>query len=349
MGWIVAQFRTRPRWGWTLAGVLLIVLAVHGWLLRHTWEGNWALPEPDDTSVVQGHIVMQRLALAVQPIPTPASSTQPKPSPNTDVTSAQTSPANPSSMALSPPTEAPAVAPPPETRPSAAPPAAPVPNTPPASPLQTQHLQAVSTLWRYQVTAESKGRNFFANATLQWKLEQDRYSAHAVVSALLLGQRTQTSVGRIGPQGLMPERFTDVSRRTREVTLDWAQRTVQREGQTVATALPDGTQDRLSAIVQLTLQVMNAPTQPTVGQEWAMPVMGLSALENWTFVYLGQALQDLPAGQFITWHLQRKPKADDPRGVVVDLWLAPAQYFVPVRIRYTEGNGDYVDQQLSSL
>lgn len=348
MGWIAAQFRTRQRWGWSLAGVLVSVLVVHLWLLRQTWDGGLALPEADDTSVVQGHIVMQRLAQAVQPAPTTAAASASIPKPNsTVVAAAQTGPVS----IDAPPTEQkPATESAPDTPAANQPPAESVlPNTPAAPILQTQHLQAVSTLWRYQVTAESKGRNFFANATLQWKLEQDRYSAHAVVSALLLGQRTQTSVGRLGAQGLMPERFTDVSRRTREVLLDWTQRTAQRDGQTVASDLPDGTQDRLSAIVQLTVQLMNAPTQPTVGQEWAMPVMGFSELEHWTFVYLGQAMQELPAGQFITWHLQRKPAPDDKRGVTVDLWLAPAQYFVPVRIRYTEANGDFVDQKLSAL
>ena len=343
MGWLVAQFRTRQRWGWTLAGVLLCVVALHIVLLRQTWHSGWALPEPEDPSVVQGHIVMQRLAQAVQAAPAPRPT--PIPAPTAPATSAIATHAAPSETDT--PEAQPLAEPPPAAPMAPEPP--PKPPEPPVQPLQTQHLQAVSTFWRYQVTAESKGRQFFAQATLAWKLEQDQYSAHAVVSALFLGQRSQTSVGRITPQGLAPERFSDVSRRTREVTLDWTQRIAQRDGQTIAKQLPDGTQDRLSAIVQLTVQLMNAPIQPVLGQQWTMPVMGLSELESWTFVYQGQAMQNLPAGQFITWHLQRQPRADDARGVTVDLWLAPAEYFVPVRIRYTEANGDFVDQQLSAL
>ena len=342
MGWLMPQFRTSRRWGFTLAAVLLCVLAVHVWLLRQTWHSGLGLPEPNDSSVVQGHIVMQRLAQAVgTPPPSPPPPSKPAATAH-NVAASITPPPEPTTPAAPEPiAEA-------QTPNEPSPELAPAPEPKPVK-VRTEHLQAVSTFWRYQVTAESKGRIFFAQSTLQWKLEQDQYSAHAVVSALLLGQRSQTSVGRITSQGLAPERFTDTSRRTREITLDWTQRVAQRDGQTIATPLPDGTQDRLSAIVQLTVQLMNAPTQPVLGQEWTLPVVGFSELESWTFVYLGQAMQDLPAGQFITWHLQRKPRSDDKRGVVVDLWLAPAHYFVPVRIRYTEANGDFVDQQLSAL
>jgi hypothetical protein len=339
MGWLYTKFRTSRRWSFSLLAVLLCVLAVHVWLLRQTWPSGLGLPEPDASSLVQGHIVMQRLAQAVNTPPSPPpQATPPK--------VAQESPAGI--------TPTPEPDPPPETEPlteaqepiELANEEAPEPEPKIVS---TAHLEAVSTFWRYRVTAESKGRNFFANATLQWTLDQNRYSAHAVVSALLLGQRSQTSEGSITPQGLSPERFIDASRRTREIAFDWEQRLAQREGQVIATSLPDGAQDRLSAIVQLTVQLMNTPVQPTLQQEWSIPVVGFSGQEEWTFVYLGQSLQDLPAGKFVAWHLQRKPKPDDQRGTTVDLWLAPAQYFVPVRIRYTESNGDFVDQELLAL
>jgi hypothetical protein len=346
MGWLYTKFRTSRRWSFSLLAVLLCVLAVHVWLLQQTWHSGPGLPEPDESSVVQGHIVMQRLAQAVNtPPPAPA-----QPPQATPPESFQESPTS-----ITAPTE-PDDLPKPESDPlaeeqepieliteEAAKP------QPEPQLVNTEHLDAVSTFWRYRVTAESKGRHFFANATLQWKLDQNRYSAHAVVSALLLGQRSQTSEGSITPQGLSPERFIDTSRRTREITFDWQQRLAKREEQVIATSLPDGAQDRLSAIVQLTVQLMNSPVQPSLQQEWTIPVVGFSGLENWTFVYLGQSLQDLPAGKFVTWHLQRKPKPDDHRGTTIDLWLAPAQYFVPVRIRYTESNGDFVDQELLDL
>lgn len=341
MGWLDTKFRTSRRWGFSLLAVLLCVLVVHIWLLRQTWHSGLGLPEPSETSVVQGHIVMQRLAQAVTTPPPPQTTT---PEPLEDSPTSITAPPAPDTRTEPEPDGLTEAQEPSEWIKEEAAEPEPEPKL-----VNTEHLEAVSTFWRYRVTAESKGRNFFANATLQWKLDQNHYSAHAVISALLLGQRSQTSEGTITPQGLSPERFVDASRRTREITFDWQQRVAQQEEQVIATSLPDGVQDRLSAIVQLTVQLMNTPVQPSLHQEWAIPVVGFSGQEEWTFVYLGQALQELPAGKFVTWHLQRKPKPDDRRGTTVDLWLAPAQYFVPVRIRYTESNGDFVDQQLLAL
>jgi hypothetical protein len=348
MGWLYAKSHTSRRWSFSLLAVLLCVFAIHIWLLQQTWHSDLGLPEPTESNVVQGQIVMQRLARAVN---TPPPAPTPTPTPPPQATPPESIEESPASITA-----------PPEPDNLSEPDSEPLSETqelieltteeadePEPQLVNTEHLEAVSTFWRYRVTAESKGRNFFANATLQWKLDQNHYSAQAVVSALLLGQRSQTSEGSITPHGLSPERFIDASRRTREITFDWDQRVAQREEQVIATSLPDGTQDRLSAIVQLTVQIMNSPVQPSLQQEWTIPVVGFSGQEEWTFVYLGQALQDLPAGKFITWHLQRKPRPDDRRGTTIDLWLAPAQYFVPVRIRYTESNGDFVDQELIAL
>lgn len=349
MGFLLSQSRTSRRWVLTMAAVLLCVILIHTWILRQTWEQDFEVATPETSTLVNGTILMQRLSQAVTETPPPPSaSNAPKPARPSlpdetlnPITLEETL-TDPSNEEINTALDAQSV----EPQLGIDPPAS-SPQTEPV--VKTDHLQDVSSLWRYQVTAESKGRNFFANATLQWKLDQDTYNAHAVVSALLLGQRSQTSEGTMTSLGLTPSQFTDISRRNRRIQFDWQKRQAFHKDAVIANGMPDGTQDRLSVIVQLTVQLMNAPVQPKLYQEWEMPVMGFSGLESWTFVYLGQALQDLPAGKFITWHLQRKPQPDDKRGVTVDLWLAPAQYFVPVRIRYTEPNGDFVDQKLVEL
>lgn len=48
------------------------------------------------------------------------------------------------------------------------------------------------------------------------------------------------------------------------------------------------------------------------------------------------------------WHVARAPK----RGSYdqkLDIWLAPQQNWYPVRLRYTEANGDYLDMSLTRL
>ncbi|RYF32279.1 MAG: DUF3108 domain-containing protein, partial [Comamonadaceae bacterium] len=54
-----------------------------------------------------------------------------------------------------------------------------------------------------------------------------------------------------------------------------------------------------------------------------------------------------PAGKVDAVRLERAPRKEfDTR---VEVWYAPALGYLPVRIRITQQNGDYVDQKLDSL
>ena len=65
-----------------------------------------------------------------------------------------------------------------------------------------------STVLPYTVRGEIRGIPYRASARLAWQRDGDRYEATLEVRALLMGSRTQTSVGRITPQGL-DQRFTE--------------------------------------------------------------------------------------------------------------------------------------------
>jgi hypothetical protein len=55
---------------------------------------------------------------------------------------------------------------------------------------------------------------------------------------------------------------------------------------------------------------------------------------------------ELPAGKLSALHLVREPMHTyDNR---VEVWLAPALGHLPVRILWTQANGDVVDQRLAS-
>jgi len=51
----------------------------------------------------------------------------------------------------------------------------------------------------------------------------------------------------------------------------------------------------------------------------------------------------LPGGELRALKLSRAPtRADEPRA---EIWLAPALGWLPVRIRLSQENGDFIDQQ----
>ena len=55
----------------------------------------------------------------------------------------------------------------------------------------------------------------------------------------------------------------------------------------------------------------------------------------------------MPSGGIDTLKLTRKPRK--PFDQQVELWLAPGMGYLPVRLKITNANGDYIDQQLRGV
>lgn len=226
--------------------------------------------------------------------------------------------------------------------------AATAPSTPPEpkdiAPSPSAWQPPVSGTWTYDVTGQSKGLNYRASATMTWAQDGARYDARLELRALFVGSRVQHSQGRLGPDGLVPERFVDKARKERVLQFDWPQ--AQLLSQAAPAPLPQGTQDRLSLFLQLGRTLALLPEAPTAGRLWTLPVATTGEVEPWTFAFAGAERLELPAGPHDTWKLERQRRqAGDQR---VELWFAPALHHLPVRIRLVQDNGDEVDQRLSS-
>lgn len=205
----------------------------------------------------------------------------------------------------------------------------------------------------YEVQAQMRGIPLTAQATMDWAHDGARYRASSEIQLALLGKRRQTSTGRITPVGLLPERFTDESRRTRSVDFnnDQGQVTYTASGGGSHTApLPAGVQDRLSLFLQLAGWLAAALAdggqhRPAPGSLWTLPVAGRSDSEPWTFEWLAPQKLTVPAGSAEAWPLRRQPRnAGDE---TLALWLVPAWGFVPARIEVREPEGDVVNQVLT--
>ena len=64
------------------------------------------------------------------------------------------------------------------------------------------------------------------------------------------------------------------------------------------------------------------------------------------FVVDGSETLNLPIGEQTTLKLTRLP--NKPYDLTVEVWLAPTLGYLPSRIRLTQSNGDFIDQQLRS-
>lgn len=199
----------------------------------------------------------------------------------------------------------------------------------------------------YSVEGQSKGLNYSASGSLDWRNDGQVYSARMEISVFLLGSRVQTSQGAVVASGLEPERFSDKSRSERAAHFDRKDQRIRFSNNAPDAELLPGAQDRLSVFMQLAGLLNARPEAYPVGKIMALPVAGVSGSEVWRFQMQGLASLDLPAGSLIARHLVREPlEARDTR---VEIWLAPSLGHLPVRIRLTQDSGDVVDQRLRSL
>ena len=105
------------------------------------------------------------------------------------------------------------------------------------------------------MTGEAKKLQYHASGTLQWTNQGNQsYQVAYTISAFLVGKRTQTSQGTLGPNGLRPDRFADQWRgekaasftRTPEADPKAAQGTIQFSAGNPEAPLLPGAQDQVS-------------------------------------------------------------------------------------------------------
>jgi hypothetical protein len=199
----------------------------------------------------------------------------------------------------------------------------------------------------YDVVGNVRGIGYSAQATLDWTLEAGRYDARMAVRLPLMGSRVQTSAGRVGPTGLLPERFADKARSERAAHFDHTEQRIRFSANTPDAELMPGAQDRLSVFLQLAARLNAAPERVQAGQVIELQVAGTTDAEPWRFRVGEEETLNLPAGAQRTRQLVRE--ARQPRDSQVELWLATGLQHLPVRIRIVQHNGDQLDQQLSRL
>lgn len=199
----------------------------------------------------------------------------------------------------------------------------------------------------YAVKAEVKHLNYQANGEMSWTHDGSQYEAQASIKMFLIGGRSQSSRGRITAAGLAPTRFGDKVRNEQAAHFDAEQGKVTFSANTPDAVLLPGMQDRLSVFMQLASLVAADPSQFGPGTRITVPTVGPRDAETWVFVVDGPEELSLAQGPLPTLKITRSPRTEfDTR---VELWLAPGIHYLPARIRITQSQGDFVDQQLTGV
>ena len=214
------------------------------------------------------------------------------------------------------------------------------------TPITAMALPASAQL-DYKMTGSAKGLTYHANGELAWQNSGSSYNARMTVKALFIGSRTMRSTGQISDTGLAPNRFSDKSRTEVAAHFEPDKGQISFSANTPAVPWAQGSQDRVSVFLQLGGMLAGNPAAFPVGSSISMLTVGPRDADNWTFVVESEDQLSLPFGDLATVKLSRKPRREYDQKV--EIWYAPALGYLPVRNKITQSNGDFVDQQLSSL
>lgn len=194
----------------------------------------------------------------------------------------------------------------------------------------------------YDVQGRS-GFSYSASAEILWRRDGATYQAALRVSKLGIPLSVWTSKGSLGAQGVAPLRFGEKKGRNSEIAAHF-----QREKGIVSfsrnapdVVLQAAAQDHLSTFFQLSSMVAGEPTRFKPGSAIAFQSVNAYGAQDWTFKV--GALESLglpaPAANGIRFTREHSAEYDTQ----VEVWLAPTMGYLPVRIRLSQTNGDFLE------
>ena len=209
------------------------------------------------------------------------------------------------------------------------------------------HLDVPSpATWQYEVTAQVHRVLVQGRSRLSWEHDGTSYQATFELDVPGLPARRQSSLGQVASGGLEPLRFGEQVRGEQAAHFERETGRVSFSNNRPAVPLLAGAQDRLSVLLQLGAVLAADPRRAEPGTVIGIQTATTREADGWSFMVERAETLQLPAGEMTTVKLVRAPRGEyDQR---MELWLAPGKAYVPVRLRLTQPNGDWVDHQWST-
>lgn len=203
----------------------------------------------------------------------------------------------------------------------------------------------------YAISAKQNGFSLNGHAVLQCNFADNQYSIATETRAMLVGKILETkSVGSIDAFGLAPATFFEKHLRkdATTTTFNRTDNTIRFTHSTQSYPIKGGEQDRSSATWQLVAIARSAAEKFKPGSEWVFFTAGQHDAEPWAFKVLESEKVSTPLGEMNAVHIVKAPPPD-AKGQQLDIWLAPALEWYPVRLRFINPDGSSIDQTLESI
>ena len=210
---------------------------------------------------------------------------------------------------------------------------------------------APNVVLHYSIKAKQRGIPLGGESTWQWQAQQQQYRINNEVRANLFGKIQESkSEGQIDDYGLAPLQFTEKRFRKEPSTTQFNAQSKQISFSEASLTYPilGGEQDRSSVIWQLIATIRASPKQMIPGGQWVFFVAGRRDAETWVFKVVQQENILTPMGKLNSWHLIKLPPVDS-KDQQLDIWLSPNLDWYPIRLRFSDADGDFVDQTLEKI
>ncbi|HZR02783.1 MAG TPA: DUF3108 domain-containing protein [Burkholderiales bacterium] len=199
---------------------------------------------------------------------------------------------------------------------------------------------------KYRVSLGSmkigEGRDVFESDGRTYKIVSESNTA-GLVAIYRLSIRRE-SQGEVVAAGLRPQLYEEQrnGKLKRRVNFDWnkKQATLFNGEDTHTVPLPDNTWDTTSFGYNFAFA---RPTRPDL----AVNLTDGRRINDYHYAILGHETIDTELGKMNTMHVKKIQAPGDKRAF--EVWLALDQYYLPVRIRYTEKDGTDFDSVVTEI
>ncbi|MDB5796535.1 MAG: putative PROLIN-rich signal peptide protein [Paucimonas sp.] len=203
---------------------------------------------------------------------------------------------------------------------------------------------------RYTVQAIRAGQPYHGRGKIRFTREADAYAVEGEAKLLFFSVLEFRSNGSLDQHGLAPVLYSEKRFRRSATNTHF-----QRERQLISfsastTTYPrqGGEQDRASIVWQLAAIGRADRQQLATGSELSLFVAGVRDGESWLFRVAGEEQVEVDGKPVQAVHIVRLPRPGSWEQRL-DIWLAPAMQWYPVKLRFTETSGDYLDMSLDEL
>lgn len=196
----------------------------------------------------------------------------------------------------------------------------------------------------------ANGASMHGSGTIDWQTDQQRYEINGDFGVLFITALRFKSRGTIEQTGIAPELYAEKRMRRSETNTHFhrERHTISFSASTNSYPRLGDEQDRASIIWQVAAIGRGDPAQFYPGAVIPITVAGTRDATPWQITIVGNEQIDVDGKPLAAWRLLRAPRPGS-YDQTLEFWLAPEIGWYPVRLRYTEPNGDVLDMVMRRL